>query len=134
MTILQKLSGACTVLVAATTAANAAPIPAGDAMRRLAPAIGNTIVSTHPDGRKARLWLSAGGTYSAEGRDGGRSGGRWTVKSEKLCLKQRRPIPIPFAYCKAIPTEQVGKPWRDTAVTGEKVTNEIVLGDAGVAN
>ncbi len=106
----------------------AAPVFASDPSV-LDPALGNTIVSTHPDGRKAKLWLKRDGTYSAQGRAGERSGGVWKVKGEKLCLSQRSPVPIPFSYCKLLPAVTVGKPWRDTAVTGEPVTNEIVPGN-----
>jgi hypothetical protein len=110
---------------------SAAAAPSGDATARLAPAIGNAIVSTHPDGRKAKLWLRRDGTYAAEGRAGERSGCAWKVKDQKLCLSQRSPFPIPIAYCKPIPAEAVGKPWRDKAVNGDQVTNEIVTGGAG---
>ena len=98
------------------------------ASMRIAPAIGNTLVSTHPDGRKARLWLEKDGRYVAESRAGKRSGGVWKVKGEKLCLTQREPMSIPFSYCKAVPNEALGKPWRDKAVNGDLVTNEIVPG------
>ncbi len=127
------LLGAVSAGLLTATLAAAAPAPdasANDAMTRLAPALGNTIVSTHPDGRKARLRLAADGTYAAESRAGARSSGTWRLKGETLCLHQSRPLPIPFSYCKAVPAEQVGTPWRDTAVNGEPVTNEIVRGDA----
>lgn len=97
----------------------------------LDPAIGNTIVSTHPDGRKARLWLGRDGAYEAEGRAGQKSGGVWSLKGDRLCLRQRHPIAIPFSYCKPIPSVTVGQSWRDKAVNGEQVTNEIVPGAAG---
>ena len=101
---------------------------ADDASARIAPAIGNTLVSTHPDGRKAKLWLEKDGRYAAESRAGKRSGGVWKLKGEKLCLTQRQPMSIPFSYCKAVPNEALGKPWRDKAVNGDLVTNEIVPG------
>lgn len=109
-------------LVGAAPGWAAGPVPS------LEPAIGNTIVSTHPDGRKAKLWLNRDGSYDAQGRAGERSGGVWAVKSEKLCLTQRRPWPIPFSYCKPIPPVAVGKPWRDKAVNGDQVTNEVEVG------
>ena len=115
------------VIVAALLAASVAyAAPSDDAARRLAPAVGNVIVSTHPDGRKARLWLRRGGSYAAQSRTGKRSGGTWKVKGEKLCLRQRSPLPLPIAYCKPIPLEAVGRPWRDTAVNGDQVSNEIL--------
>ncbi len=87
-------------------------------------------MSTHPDGRKAKLWLEKDGRYVAQSRAGKRSGGVWKVKGEKLCLTQRQPMSIPFSYCKAVPNESVGKPWRDKAVNGDLVTNEILPGGA----
>lgn len=92
-------------------------------------AFGNVIVSTHPDGRQAKLWLKRDGAYDAQGRAGERSGGVWRLKGDKLCLSQRRPFPIPFSYCKAVPPVSVGKPWRDKAFNGDLVTNEVVPGD-----
>jgi hypothetical protein len=133
MTLSKKIQiagGAWALLAMATTA----QAGSADGLSRLAPALGNTIVSTHPDGRKARLWLGAGGTYRAQGRDGGRSGGTWSVKGDKLCLTEHHPLPIPIPYCKPIPAETVGKPWRDRAVNGDQVTNEIVRGKADAAS
>ena len=123
---MHEMHRACSTVAALFLASSVAAAPSGDAIARLAPAIGNAIVSTHPDGRKAKLWLQRDGTYAAQSRAGERSGGRWKVKGEKLCLSQRSPIPIPIAYCKPIPVEALGRPWRDTAVNGDLVTNEIV--------
>ncbi len=116
------------IFAAGMLIAGAALADAGDGLARLAPALGNTIVSTHPDGRKARLWLARDGRYDAESRAGKRSGGTWKVKGDKLCLHQHNPFPIPISYCKPIPAEAIGRPWRDKAVTGEMVSNEIVPG------
>jgi len=89
----------------------------------LRPAFGNTIVSTHPDGRQAKLWLNPDGTFTAQGRKGNRERGTWSVKNGKLCLKQGL-----FSYCKAFPRVRVGQTWTDRAVNGERVTNELVAG------
>jgi hypothetical protein len=84
-----------------------------------------TIVSTYPDGRKAKLWLSEDGAYEAAGRRGDRSNGRWSVKGEKVCLKQSRPIPSPFAFCTPKPA---GLEWTAKAVTGEAISVRLVSG------
>ncbi len=110
----------------AMAGASLSPALAATAAQLLEPALGNMIVSTHPDGRKAKLWLSRDGSYTAEGRAGQRSGGIWKVKGDKLCLTQRRPIGIPIPNCKPVPKVAIGKPWRDVAVNGEPVTNEVV--------
>jgi len=131
---MNAVSRLCGLALALTVTFPAHAAEGGDAMSRLKPALGNTIVSTHPDGRKARLWLDAAGGYRAQGRAGERSAGVWKIKDEKLCLSQRRPLPIPFSYCKAIPDERVGKPWRDKAVNGDMVMNEIVRGADGASD
>ena len=113
---------AAAIAVILFSASFAVADPAAD----LKPALGNTIVSTHPDGRKARLWLKPDGTFSAEGRAGNRSSGVWKLKGDKLCLTERKPMAIPLAYCRVFPRETVGKPWPDIAVNGDHVTNEIV--------
>lgn len=103
---------------------------AGPAMAAtgIEPAIGATLVSTHPDGRQAKLRLAADHSYRAEGRTGARSSGTWKVKGEKLCLSQKRPYPSPFPYCRAFRHAQVGDRWKDKAFNGEPVTNELRAG------
>jgi len=100
----------------------------GQPLADLRPAFGNTIVSTHPDGRKAKLWLNADHTYSAQGRNGKRSAGVWRTRTDKLCLSQRKPYPGLFTICRKIPLVSVGHSWSGTAVTGEPVTNAVVAG------
>lgn len=114
--MLRAVALALALLLAATPAA---AITEAD----LRPAFGNTIVSTHPDGRKAKLWLNADHTFTAQGRKGNRERGTWRVKNGKLCLKQTL-----LSYCKAFPTVRVGQTWRDRAVNGEMVSNELVAG------
>ena len=92
----------------------------------LSAVIGATIVSTHPDGRQARLMLKADHSYSAVGRKGQRSGGTCAVRDGKLCLSQTAPYPGPFHLCRAIPAVKVGESWRDKAFNGESVVNRIV--------
>lgn len=123
MTASSKLS---TVLAAALLIAGASSALAQSS--GLEPAFGNTIVSTHPDGRQARLWLSADHTFRAQGRRGNRSSGVWRVRGDRLCLTQRRPLPIPIPYCHSFQHHSVGQRWNDTAVNGDAVTNQIVAG------
>ena len=105
-----------TVLLAATPAS---AITEAD----LRPAFGATIVSTHPDGRQAKLWLNADRTFTAQGRKGNRERGTWSVRGGKLCLKQGL-----LSYCKAFPKVSLGQTWRDRAVNGDMVTNALVPG------
>lgn len=105
----------------------ALPVRAAD-RASLEPAFGNTIVSIHPDGRRAKLWLNRDNSYSAQGRRGQRSAGVWRLKGGKVCLTQRKPIALPFHYCKVLPKVSVGGHWSDIAVTGERVQNKLVAG------
>ena len=93
----------------------------------LEPAFSNTIVSTYPDGRKAKLWLNRDGTYRAQGRRGKPSSGRWTLKGERICLKQSRPIPV-GSYCTGVKRGGVGTSWSGKAVTGEPIRIQVVGG------
>lgn len=94
----------------------------------LAPAFGNTLVSTYPDGRTARTWLSADGRYEGQGRRGGASSGVWRVRDGRVCLTQRRPIPFPRAFCTPIVRGEIGSRWSARAVTGETVQMELRAG------
>lgn len=100
------------------------PVGAAD----LAPAIGNTLLSTYPDGRTARLWLQAGGRYEGQGRRGGMNAGVWRVRDGQVCFSQRRPLPIPGSFCTPIVRGGVGTRWTAKAVTGETIRVELVAG------
>ena len=114
------------VLAAAALLISAPALAAGSA--DLGPAFSNTIVSTYPDGRQAKLWLNPEGSYRAQGRRGKPSSGKWTVKGEKLCLKQQKPSAGPFSYCTPIKAGGVGTSWMGKAVTGEKIRIQLVAG------
>ena len=91
-------------------------------------AFGNTVVSTYPDGRTGLLWLKADGTYNAVGRRRTPSSGTWSVKGDKVCLKQKKPKAAPISYCTRFPNGGVGASWSGRAVTGEKITIKLVRG------
>jgi len=89
-------------------------------------AFGNTIVSTYPDNREARLWLEPSGSYVAIGPPGDRTQGEWRIKGGKLCLKQVHPPMLPFLrYCTPIPDDA---PWTTKAITGETIRVWIAEG------
>ena len=116
------LSAAASLMAGAV---HAAPASAVDK------AFGNTILSTYRDGRKGELWLEPGGTYSAKGRRGDMSGGHWTVKGSKLCLKQAKPIGVPFNFCTPIPDAGLTGTWSAKAVSGEAIKVRLVKGHDG---
>jgi hypothetical protein len=89
-------------------------------------AFGNTIVSTYPDAREARLWLAPTGSYTALGPAGDHSRGQWKIRGSKLCLRQVKPVTPPFFhYCTPIPSEDQ---WSTKAVTGETIQVRLVQG------
>ena len=93
------------------------------------PAFTATIVSTYPDGRISKLWLNRDGTFTTEGRKHEMSGGRWVMKGASICMRQTKPIPIPFAqYCAPIPQNPANETWAGKAVTGEPITIRVVPG------
>ena len=92
------------------------------------PAFTSTIVSTYADGREAKLWLDADGTYHGQGRRGDPSNGRWLLKHDKLCFRQSRPIPIPFSWCTPMLEPKVGASWPGKSVTGEPIRIELRAG------
>jgi len=118
-----RLQLAAAALVLAPTLALAASDDAS-----LAPAFKGTIVSTYPDGRQGKLWLSEDGSYKAAGRRGDLSSGHWKVKGDKVCLSQAHPIPAPFAFCTPKPTSTV---WTAKAVSGEPIKVKVVKGGRG---
>lgn len=113
------------LLTSLVIALQATPVPtAAD----LAPAFGNTLVSTYPDGRTARTWLQPGGRYTGRGRRGGLSSGTWRIRDGQVCFSQRRPIPLPGSYCTPIVGGGVGTRWTARAVTGETIQVTLVAG------
>jgi hypothetical protein len=71
----------------------------------VAPAFGNTVVSTYPDGRTQKIWLHEDGTWDGLSRRGNALAGKWTVKADKLCLRQSRPPTLPISYCTVLPKD-----------------------------
>lgn len=133
MRILQSLRPNRSVRLAGALALGLAfvlaqPGLAEDPPAGLEPAFANTIVSTYRNGDQARLWLDRDGGYRGEGRRGNPSSGRWYVKGSRLCMKQARPIPIPFAYCTPIVAGGIGTMWQAKSPLGETIRVELVAG------
>ena len=111
-------------LLVSAVMATQAPAAAAD----LSPAFGNTLVSTYPDGRTARMWLQPDGRFEGRGRRGGHSRGVWRVRDGQVCFSQRRPIRMPGSFCTPIVRGGVGTSWRAKAVTGESIRVDLVAG------
>ena len=111
--------------IAAVACCAAAPAPTAT----LREAFSNTIVSTYPDGRTAKLWLNADGTYRAQGRKRDPSNGKWRLKgSDQICLRQSKPATLPLSYCTAVPSGGVGSTWAAKSVFGDPLKVKLIAG------
>jgi hypothetical protein len=111
-----------------TLAAGLAPPAVAGGPGDLTEAFNNTIVSTYANGDQARLWLDRDGGYRGEGRHRDLSSGHWLLKDGKLCLRQARPVPIPFAFCSGLVSGGVGTVWKARSVFGEPLSLELTAG------
>ena len=94
-------------------------------------AFGNTVVSTFADGKTQHIWFDEDGGYSASGRRGQRSSGRWNLKGAEICLRQLRPFPAPIVYCTPVPTDAATVAWTSKALDGRPVRLQLVRGRFG---
>lgn len=115
---------------AATIILGTAAQPAAAETRGVAAAFGNTVKALYPDGKHQWLWFKADGTWEAFGRRGKWSSGKWSQKDEgKVCLKQARPVAIPFKYCTDFPAHGgVGAVWTSKSMEGHTIKVTVVRG------
>jgi hypothetical protein len=97
----------------------------------LKPVFGNTIVSSFADGRTTRLWMEPDGRFEGQRANGKRISGRWSIKGEKVCFRQLRPVHLPVNFCQPRPEPRVGAAWPGRAPWGEPVQNKLVPGQQG---
>src|ERR1700750_1503129 len=74
-------------------------------LSRVAQAFGNTVMSLYPDGRTQKIWLHPDGSWDGVGRANQELAGSWTLKDDKVCLRQKKPPTLPFSYCTPFPTD-----------------------------
>ena len=115
------------LLAAAIALSAALGVSGGDDPRQvLEPAFTGTIISTYPDGRISKVWLSRDGTFTSEGRAHEHKAGRWRLKRGDLCFTQSKPVPIPFlSYCTPVPPRATTASWTGKADTGEPITIRV---------
>lgn len=101
---------------------------AGHAAQDMSAAFGNTIVSTYPDKRTAFLWLEKDGDYTGSSRKRTAMSGRWELKGDKICFKQKEPFAAPITYCLDLSSGSPQTGWSAKAVTGEPIRVTIVKG------
>jgi hypothetical protein len=108
----------------------AAVQPTAAETRGVAAAFGNTVKALYPDGRYQWLWFKPDGSWEAFGRRGKWSSGKWSEKDTgKVCMKQSKPIPIPFKFCTDFPANGgVGAVWTSTSMEGDPIKVTLVRG------
>ena len=95
-----------------SSTAQAETAPAG-----IAATFGNTVTSTYPDGRSQKIWLQSDGSWTGRSRRGRPLAGKWSMRGEKVCLKQTSPA-MPFSFCQVLPADpEVGLTSKDLAGT-----------------
>ncbi|MDB5476318.1 MAG: hypothetical protein JWP49_1829 [Phenylobacterium sp.] len=98
-------------------------------LSRVAAAFGNTVMSIYPDGRSQKIWLHPDGLWDGLGRDGKPLSGKWTMKGDKVCLRQNRPPTLPFSYCTTFPNDpHVGVSWTSKDFGGTPIRLTVVKG------
>jgi len=119
-----------TLSLAAALSLGAAHAAAAAEGRGVAVSFGNTVKALYPDGKYQWLWFKADGTWEAFGRRGKWSSGRWSEKDAgKVCLKQSKPLPIPFSYCTDFPASGgIGAVWTSKSMEGDPIKVTVVRG------
>ena len=98
-------------------------------LSRVATAFGNTVMSIYPDGRTQKIWLHPDGLWDGVSRRGEPLSGKWTVKGEKVCLRQTRPPTLPFSYCTGFPDDpHVGVTWTAKDFGGTPIKLTVLKG------
>jgi hypothetical protein len=122
--ILWAAVAAATVCAGTASAADA---PDPQAEQTVHATFGNTVISIYPDGRSQKIWLHPDGTWDGKSRRGVALSGKWTMKGDKVCLRQSRPPTLPISFCQAMPKDpNVTLTSHD--LTGQTIRLKIVKG------
>ena len=93
----------------------------------VAPAFGNTVVSSYPDGTSQKIWLHPDGSWDGVSRKGKHLAGHWTLRDSKVCLRQSSPPTLPISYCTAVPTSGDAQ-WSSKDVLGRPIPPSLMKG------
>lgn len=117
------------LLAALALLAPAAHAASEPAPRGLTAVFGNTVKALYADGKAQRLWFKPDGTWEAVGRRGKWSAGKWSVREDRVCLKQSKPFAAPFRYCTELPPSSApGVVWTSRDMYGETIRLTLVKG------
>jgi hypothetical protein len=90
-------------------------------------AFGNTVMSVYPDGRSQKVWLQPDGTWTGLSRRGNPLAGKWSMKGDKVCLRQSKPPTLPISFCQTFPSDpEKGVDSKDLA--GTRIHLKLVKG------
>ncbi|HEX3363992.1 hypothetical protein [Phenylobacterium sp.] len=109
------------LLALATAATAAEPTAKVDAT------FGNTVMSVYPDGRSQKIWLQPDGTWTGLSRRGNSLAGKWSVKGDKVCLRQSKPPTLPISFCRTFPADPA-KGIDSEDLTGTPIHIKLVKG------
>ena len=132
--ILRRLGRRKTLRVAARPAAGAYACFAGlnaqaADLSNVAPAFGNTVVSTYPDGSSQKIWLHPDGSWDGLSRRGVPLAGHWSLHDDKVCFRQAKPPTLPISYCTPLPAGSgPGVQWTGRDVLGRPITLSLMKG------
>jgi hypothetical protein len=116
------------ILISAAALAATAAV-AADSTAQVAPAFGNTVLSVYPDGRSQKIWMHPDGSWEGQSRRGTALAGSWSVKGDKVCLKQSKPPTLPLSYCTVFPQNTyVGVTWASKDMSGTPIQLKVVKG------
>ena len=101
-------------------AAHGADAPDAQAAQAVQATFGNTVFSLYADGRSQKIWLHPDGSWAGKSRRGKDLTGRWTLKGDKVCLKQSSPPTLPISFCQAIPRDP------DVTLTSHDLTGQTI--------
>jgi hypothetical protein len=108
-------------------AARAADAPDLQAEHAVQATFGNTVFSIYPDGRSQKIWLHPDGSWEGKSRRGVALSGKWTLRGDRVCLKQSHPPTLPISFCQVMPKDpEVTLTSKD--LTGQTIHLKIVKG------
>jgi hypothetical protein len=114
-------------LAASFTALNAQ----AEELSPVATAFGNTVLSIYPDGRSQKIWLHPNGEWDGLGRNNQPLAGRWTLRGDRVCMRQTRPPTLPLSYCTTFPADaHIGVMWTSRDITGTPIRLTVLKGMA----
>jgi hypothetical protein len=93
----------------------------------VAPAFGNTVVSSYPDGTSQKIWLHPDGSWEGVSRKGVELAGHWRLKGDKVCLRQSKPPTLPISFCTQVPATPEAQ-WASKDVMGRPIVISLMKG------